>query len=377
MFYVKNGHVPEYRHTYDNKDSIYREELFGLNAFDGPYSLIYHKYDPTEFYDYEFIKLEDEPYDDEIKHRHIRTSKIPRSGNIFSRTIIFENDTLKISIIKPEENNSKEYFRNAFATEIFYIHSGSGKIISIFGELEFKKHDYIYIPKGTTYKYECTEDTYILCIESSENIDIPARYLNRYGQIKEGSPYYTRNFRIPVFKTYEENGGYVINIRYENGHARLKRKHQVFDAVGWDGYLYPYAINVMDMAPIVGKLHMPPPVHETFEGKTFMIGTFLPRPFDFHERSIPISYFHNNIDSDEFLFYSSGNFMSRKGIEQGSITLHVHGILHGPQPGVLEKSIGAKFTDEIGIMVETYKSLRMPDKIKEFEDKNYNLSWKY
>ncbi|SMD30971.1 homogentisate 1,2-dioxygenase [Picrophilus oshimae] len=377
MYYVKNGNIPEYRHTYDNVDSIYREELFGLNAFDGPYSLIYHEYDPTEFYDYEFIKYDQYKYDDEIKHRHIKTSLIPRSGNIFSRNILFENNTLRIGIIKPEDTEPSEYFRNGFASEVFYIHNGSGRIESVFGDLDFRKHDYIYIPKGTTYKYHCSEDTYILSIESSENIDIPKRYLNRYGQIKEGSPYYTRNFRVPVFKKYDDENDYTINIRYKDGYARLKRKHKVFDAAGWDGYLYPYAINVMDMAPIVGKLHMPPPVHETFEAETFMIGTFLPRPFDFHERSIPISYFHNNIDSDEFLFYSSGNFMSRKGIEEGSVTLHVHGIIHGPQPGVLEKSIGARSTDEIGIMVETYKSLKMPENMNRFEDKNYNLSWKY
>lgn len=377
MYYVKYGKLPEFRHTYINKDNLLREELFGLDAFDSEYSLLYHLYDPAEV---ESITKEPKKiYEkiDDVKHRHIKTEKFKKYSDFFyGRKILFFNDIISIGIIKPE-NNCDYYFRNAICDELFFVHYGSGEILSIFGKNNYKKGDFIYIPKGTTYKINIKEDSYFFFVTSKDHIKIPEKYLNKYGQLKEGAPYYDRDFNIPEFiKPENKKLNCDIKVNYENYYMNIKRKYPVFDVSGWDGYLYPFTLNIDKIAPVVGKLHLPPPVHQTFESKTFMVGSFLPRPFDFNEKSIPIPYYHNNIDSDELIFYSSGNFMSRKGIEKGSITLHVHGMIHGPQPGLLEKSIGSKSTDEVAIMVETYKKLYVTDTMVNNEEKDYYLSWK-
>ncbi len=378
VFYIKRGKVPEFRHTYIDKDNLLKEELFGFDAFDSEYSLLYHLYDPAEL---EVVQKEPKKLYgkiDETKHRHVKTGKFKKYSDFFyGRKTLFFNDILSIGIINPE-SNSDYYFRNAVCDELFFVHYGSGEILSIFGKNNYKKGDFIYIPKGTTYKINIKEESYFFFVTSLDHIKIPERYLNKYGQLKEGTPYYDRDFNVPEFMEPEESGksDYSIKINYMNCYMNIKRNYPVFDVVGWDGYLYPFTLNVNKMAPIVGKLHMPPPVHQTFESKTFMVGSFLPRPFDFNDKSIPIPYYHNNIDSDELIFYSSGNFMSRKGIEPGSITLHVHGMIHGPQPGLMENSIGKKSTDEVAIMVETYKRLYVTNTMLNNEEKDYYLSWK-
>lgn len=378
VYYVKQGIVPHSRHTYEDREKVRKEELFGEESFDGPYSLIYHVNEPTRV---SSVKQEKKQVsagtDAAMLHRHFRTSEIDYSTDHFrSREVILFNSTLKMGVMKLRGSSSDFFYRNALHDEVLFIHKGSGTLKSMLGDLKFGKNDYVYIPKGTTYKIHHDGDLDTFFVQSRDRIGIPPRYLNVYGQLKEGTPYYERDFRTPVLgKPTLEKGDYTVYVDYSSYFAVEKRDEHPFDVEGWDGYLYPYAINTETMAPIVGKLHQPPPVHETFSGKSFMVGTFLPRKFDFHPRSIPISYYHSNIDTDEVLFYSSGNFMSRKGIEPGSITIHVRGLIHGPQPGSVENAIGKEGTDEIAVMVEAYEPLIPTKKSEEIEDKDYMKSW--
>jgi homogentisate 1,2-dioxygenase len=377
VYYVKMGRVPEQRHTYDDKNHIQKEELFGLNAFDGRYSLLYHKFDPAE------IESSSVEYEEKLtpvnlmEHRHLRTGELGKLDNFYTgRQVLFFNDSTSTGIIDTDANTD-EYFRDALCDEVFFVHSGSGAIQSPFGILKFRAGDFIYIPKGTTYRTTMDERSFFFFTISTEHMEIPENYINKYGQLKEGMPYYSRDIQIPEFIEPEnKTGNYRVKVDYGQYYINTVRNFPVFDLEGYDGYLYPFSINIDKFAPIVGKLHMPPPVHTVFESKDFMIGAFLPRLFDFHERAIPIPYYHNNIDSDELIFYSSGNFMSRKGIGEKSITMHVHGMIHGPQPGVVEKSIGAEKTDEVAIMVESYKWLLPTEKAESIKDKNYQYSWK-
>ncbi|MHB1492461.1 MAG: homogentisate 1,2-dioxygenase [Thermoplasmataceae archaeon] len=376
VYYVKQGKVTESRHTFDDRNNILNEELFGEDSFDGAYSLLYHMNEPTRVKSLTRLeKHKDKVLGDDAKHLHIRAGKINTSGGFLeSRRFILVNSKLRIGIANITES-SGDFYRNSYADILLFTKNGKGNLVSPQGDLAFGEGDYVYIPRGTTFRIQSTS-AYLFVIESREHVDIPPRYLNRYGQLKEGTPYYSRDFRIPVLKEpSSSNENFKVFVEYDDYYMVEERDRSILDVVGWDGYLYPYAINVNLMAPIVGKLHMPPPIHETFSGKGFMVGTFLPRKFDFHPRSIPISYYHNNIDVDEVIFYASGNFMSRKGIEEGSVTMHVRGIIHGPQPGTIESSIGKEGTEELAVMVESYEPLILTENGKEVEDPEYMESW--
>ncbi|EQB67753.1 MAG: hypothetical protein AMDU1_APLC00099G0002 [Thermoplasmatales archaeon A-plasma] len=378
VFYVKQGKMPESRHTYDDRNSILREELFGEESFEGPYSLLYHIGDPTRVKSVSRLHRDalDNGSSEEMIHRHFETGKFERKGSfITGRRYLMFNSSVRISVGSPLERSASLY-RNALHDEVYFIHSGNATVISMMGNLKVSAGDYLYVPKGTTYTMDVSPDLVFFLVESRERASIPARYLNIYGQIKEGSPYYTRDIRVPkLSEPSTRTGSFQVLVDFGDYFLREERDMDPFDVVGWDGYLYPFAISTGSMAPIVGKLHQPPPVHETFSARSFMIGTFLPRKFDFHPRSIPISYFHSNIDTDEVLFYSSGSFMSRRGISAGSVTLHVRGLIHGPQPGALEAAIGKEGTDEVAVMVEAYEPLKIARDAKEVEDRNYMGSW--
>lgn len=378
VYYVKQGKVPRYRHTYDDRKNLLREELFGEESFEGLYSLLYHRNEPTRVLDIsEETKREFDPSGEKrMIHRHLKTSKLAREGDpVSGRRYLFYNDRVRIGLVKPSVK-MKRYFRHALFELLFFLHRGKATFSSVFGTMQLETGDYLYIPKGTTWTMSGTGDLELLFMESRDRIDIPVRYRNGYGQLREGTPYYTRDIRHPELDAKPFLPGKLeVMVDYDDTYLIENRDREIYDLEGWDGYLFPYAINISDMAPIVGKLHQPPPVHETFSGKSFMVGTFLPRLFDFHPRSIPISYYHNNIDTDEFLFYSSGSFMSRKGIEEGSITLHVRGIIHGPQPGAIEAAIGAKSTDEVAVMIEAYDPLFLTRTAMGIEDKTYMKSW--
>ena len=376
-YYVKNGKLPESRHTYQEKDDLRREELFGEESFEGAYSLLYHLYEPTNSSGYSIVNRKEEKYADAPHiHRYLRTGMLKREGNLVNgRKTILMNSRVKVQILVPE-GTTEDFYRNALHEMLIYVHSGSGTFTCPMGNIKFSKGDYLYVPKGTTFRMEYTREAYFLFLLSMDTLKIPSRYLNSYGQLKEGTLYYTRDIRPPEFFPPETKAGkYVMHIEYDTYYVVQEFENSPLDLEGWDGYLYPFAISTENMAPIVGKLHMPPPIHETMSSKSMMVATFLPRKFDFHPRSIPISYYHNNVDVDEFLFYSSGNFMSRKGIEPGSATLHVRGLTHGPQPGAIENAIGKEGTDEVAVMIETYDPLLLTETGAGIDQEGYMKSW--
>lgn len=377
-FYVKQGELPDSRHTFQDPKRILKEELFGEESFDGPYSLLYHEREPTRV---KAISREnrrpiEEGSVDELRHRHIKGFQIRPEGDfIKGRKYLLFNDDVYLGLSKPSEKMDI-FYRNAFMEQVFYVQRGRGTLHSVLGDLGFSQGDYLYIPKGTTYRMDYSSDSEFFFVESRERVSIPERYLNIYGQIKEGAPYYTRDIRVPSLgKPNLEDGEFEVLVDFHDYYLRESRDQHPFDLAGWDGYLFPWAINTSLMAPIVGRLHQPPPVHETFSSRGFMLGTFLPRKYDFHPRAIPISYYHSNIDTDEVLFYSSGNFMSRKGISEGSLTLHVRGLIHGPQPGAVEAAIGREGTEEVAVMVEAYAPLKVAKAALDVEDTGYMSSW--
>ena len=377
VYYVKRGEIPDSRHTFTDRVRLVREELFGEESFDGLYSLLYHKQEPTAV-----TSVRREPQkpmstkgDTSYVHRHLRTYMTQREGDMVSgRRYTLYNDRVRLSVVKPLVQ-MEYYFRSAMSEQLFFVHSGTGILFSPFGKLEFGRGDYVLVPKGTTYHMKVSDDASFFLLESRDRINVPQRYMNSYGQLKEGTPYYTRDIRVPEFSYDGLESCRETYVDFWDHFLIEEREGTLFDLEGYDGYLYPFAINVDRMAPVVGKLHLPPQVHETFSGKSFMVGTFLPRKFDFHPRAIPISYYHSNIDTDEVIFYSSGNFMSRRGISEGSITLHVRGLIHGPQPGAVEDSIGKEGTDEVAVMVEAYDPLKLADDSLGLDDPDYMGSW--
>lgn len=376
VYYVRQGKMPRTRHTFERANELLREELFGEESFDGSYSLLYHKNEPTRIRSIREIKKREPGFKLLASHTLVHTDKMEREGDfITGRKPLFGNERLVISILKPS-TPSDSLFRQGLNDQLFYVCGGKGLLQSMMGDLEFEEGDYLYVPKGTTYLLRHSKNTEFLVIESRDNIGLPQRYLNRYGQIKEGVPYYTRDIRHPTLKHKRYGkGSYDVYVDFGDRYVIESRTEHPFDLEGWDGYHYPFALNVRDIMPIVGKVHQPPPVHETFSAKSFMVGTFLPRKYDFHERAIPISYYHSNVDTDEFLYYASGNFMSRKGVRKGSATLHVRGMIHGPQPGTVESSIGREETDETAIMVESYDRLAISTYAEGFANKDYIKTW--
>ncbi len=376
VFYVKQGKMPATRHTYENKGKLLREELLGEESFEGSYSLLYHRNEPTRIKSIREVEKKVPRFEFQKIHKLIDTAKVERGGNyINGRVPIVGNDNLIISVSKPSSETDL-FFRHGVRDQLIFVHKGGGKFICTQGVIDFGTGDYILVPKGTLYKLQNLRNSVLLMVESRDSISIPQRYLNKYGQIKEGVPYYSRDIRPPILKSAKYGkGNYEVYVDFDDKYVVETREDHPFDLEGWDGYLYPFAINISQMMPIVGKVHQPPPVHETFSTKSFMVGTFLPRKFDFHEKAVPISYYHSNVDTDEFLYYASGNFMSRKGISEGSITLHVRGMVHGPQPGSIERSIGKESTDETAVMVESYDRLGMSQEAKNLENKNYMMTW--
>lgn len=371
--YVKIGKLPRHRHTYEGQ--IYYEEVIGAESFEGPYSILYHKKPPTSIVKFESknkgIELEEEFIGE---HSHILTNSEKKGKSYFSgRTYLFGNDYISVGTsVFSEQTDSME--RMSLKDLIVFIHEGKGTLETILGKIDYYQHDYIVIPKGIAFRFIPNGKNMAFFLESSENVKFPERYLNGEGQLKLQAPLSNRNIRIPEL-SYER--GRIVNVDVDEGSrlTRITMDHDPRDVVGWDGTLYPFAINALDQMPWVGKIHLPPPVHQTFEAKHYMVATFLPRPFDFHEKSIPVSFYHSNTDVDEILFYSSGDFMSRKGIKEGSITIHVRNYPHGPQPGKYEESIGKSGTNEIAVMIETYDRIKFYKGARKYLDPDYRLSW--
>jgi homogentisate 1,2-dioxygenase len=382
MYYRQMGKIPHKRHTVFKKEdgSLYREQVMGTRGFSGTESILYHHYMPTEVLKSELVGNFLLEYEEQqsLKHRHFFTSKVAKKGDALKgRQYILGNQDLLIGTANVTEP-MQSYYRNGDGDEMFYIHYGSGKLETMFGTLTYHPGDYIVIPIGTIYRLlpNATERTKTLFIESFSQITTPRRYRNEYGQLLEHSPFCERDLRGPeTLVTFAEKGEYEVLTKSKGSISSHKLGHHPLDVVGWDGYLYPWAFNIADFEPITGRVHQPPPVHQTFEGNNFVVCSFVPRMYDYHPESIPAPYYHSNVNSDELIYYVEGNFMSRKGIQQESITLHPSGIPHGPHPGKTEASIGKKETLELAVMIDTFHPLKVVKTASEMEDNQYMYSW--
>ena len=382
MHYHTLGEIPHKRHTqFRKKDGgLFSEQLFSTEGFSDLYSILYHHNPPTH------IVQVDEPFsfapktihDKQLKHRCLKGFNItPEADYLKSRKPVLVNEDCKISLAAPSQSMNSYFFKNADADEVVFIHQGNGVLKSIYGQIRFSYGDYLVIPRGTIYQFHFDDaDNRLLIVESAGPITFPTRYRNSFGQLLEHSPFCERDIRKPVdLETHDEKGNFLLYIKKQDNIYPYHYLGHPFDVVGWDGFVYPFALSIHDFEPITGRVHQPPPVHQTFDGRNFVICSFVPRLYDYHPLSIPAPYNHSNIDSDEVLYYVDGDFMSRKHVERGMITLHPGGIPHGPHPGTVEKSIGAKETKELAVMVDTFKPLLMTEFAVGIEDPDYYLSW--
>jgi homogentisate 1,2-dioxygenase len=377
--YQRRGEVPRKRHIqFRDNGSLLTEEVMGLEGFSGNESILYHLTSPCrvkELGDFEPIERE-EWVPDAHAHRHLKTMGIEAEGDAVSgRQLLMWNSDVEISLCRPAEA-MESFYRNGEGDEIIFVHEGSGTIESIFGDLPYRDGDYVVIPRGTTYRVVPEGPQRYLVFESPWLMEIPKRYRNEYGQLLEHAPYYHRDIHAPTeLRTHRDRGEFEVKVRVRDGFQTYVLDYHPFDVVGWDGYVYPWTFNINDFEPITGRIHMPPPSHQTFEGRNFVICSFCPRKLDFDPLAVPIPYHHSNLNSEEMIYYVDGQFSSRKGIEIGSVTLHPSGIPHGPQPGLAEKSIGQTETHELAVMCDTFHPLKLTKLAQELDDGEYAYSW--
>jgi homogentisate 1,2-dioxygenase len=377
------GSIPRKRHTVFRKPDggLYNEELMGHEGFVGTSSLLYHVYPPTTVKQARRLReIKWEPdQDTSLRHRHFLTRRAPKGGSpTLDRIPILFNRDIALLYVQPDRED-EHFYRNSQADEVVYVVEGRGVLESVFGDLPYMPGDYVVIHRNITHRWHMDGSagpTKFLVFESRGHIRWPKRYRNEYGQLLEGAPFCERDIRRPSeLRTHDEKGDFPILVKQYNAINELVLDHHPFDVVGWDGYFYPWAFNIHDFEPIVGRVHQPPPVHQTFQGDGFVICSFCPRPYDFDPNAIPAPYNHSNVDSDEVLFYASSEFMSRKGIEYGSITHHPDGLPHGPHPGRYEASVGQKGTNELAVMMDSFRPLHVARDALAFEDPNYHRSW--
>jgi homogentisate 1,2-dioxygenase len=382
-YYHRLGEIPPKRHTQfrQTDGTLYAEELVSSKGFSGIYSNLYHVYPPTR------VKsiADPTPYGSELleeyglKQTHLNTSGVETTGDDYleARKVLLKNHDVSMAICHPTSRKMDYFYKNAEGDEIVFIHDGNGWLYSQFGKLRVKQGDYVVIPRTTIYRFDWDEGPLkLMIVESSHPVETVKRYRNELGQLLEHSPYCERDIRPPSeLITEKEKGSYQVKIKKHDQLHHYEYEHSPMDLVGWDGYLFPYALSIHDFEPITGRIHQPPPVHQTFQAFGYVICSFVPRLFDYHPQAIPAPYNHSNIDSDEVLYYVEGNFMSRKGIDRGSFTLHPGGLPHGPHPGTVEKSIGAKETHELAVMLDTFKPLFVTKEGAQYLDPNYPMSW--
>jgi len=380
--YQIRGKVPDKRHiVFENpKGGLYAEEVVSAEGFSDIYSIVYHNHPPTKV-----IKI-DEPIDvtpkvvvdKNLQNRAFKGFKVsPEDDYLKSRKIVLTNDDVNLILAAPQKSMTEYFFKNAESDEMIFIHQGSGVFKSVYGELRYKKGDHLIIPRGTVYQFDFDgSENRMFIVESKQPLRFPRRYMNNSGQLLEHSPFHERDIRTPQNQIcIDETGDFLINIKRNDMIYPYHYQTHPFDAVGWDGYLYPFAFSIYDFEPLTGRIHQPPPVHQTFETNAMVTCAFVPRLYDYHPDAIPAPYHHSNIDSDEVLYYVDGDFMSRNNIQRGQITLHPMGIPHGPQPGAIERSIGKKETQEYAVMVDTFKPLKLTTAAIEIEDADYYKSW--
>lgn len=381
-FYKKMGEIPRKRHTVFRKEdgSLFREQVMGTKGFSGMQSILYHHNPPTNIVKSELLMDCRVQYEDQgdLAPRHIHSHQYKEETDaVMGRQYLLGNEDVLLGVVNPTKPMDF-FYRNGDGDEVLFVHYGSGKLETTFGTLPYKPGDYIVIPIGTIYRVVPEPgETKFLVIETNSWITTPKRYRNPHGQLLEHSPFCERDFHGPVkLETHvDTNNEYEVRTKSRGYMHSHTFNHHPLDVVGWDGYLFPYTFNVDDFEPITGRIHMPPPIHQTFEANNFVICSFVPRMYDYHPEAIPAPYYHSNVDSDEVLYYVKGNFMSRKGVGEGSITLHPSGIPHGPHPGTIEASIGKKETIELAVMVDTFRPLRVVKQAHSYEDKNYKYSW--
>jgi homogentisate 1,2-dioxygenase len=383
MFYAKLGQVPHKRHTQFRQPdgSLYHEELMGIHGFTGNKSLLYHLRPPTAISRVEAAQPVDHVYAPQgaLRHRLLRTLGLPEGGDVVDgRLALMGNQDVRVSVARP--TRAMDYwYRYAHGDEVLFIHEGTGVLQSQFGTLQYGPGDYLVIPTGVLWRLLPDEKVShrILVVETfGGHIAPPKRYINEHGQLLESAPYSERDIRPPDALTpYDEKGEFEVRVNARGRISRCFYEHHPLDVVGWDGYLWPFAFNINDFEPITGRVHQPPPVHQTFDGPGFVLCSFVPRLFDYHPQSIPAPYNHSNVDSDEVIYYVAGEFMSRKGVEAAAITVHPNGIPHGPHPGTYEGSIGKKETHELAVMVDTFRPLMLTKEALALEDEGYAYSW--
>lgn len=380
--YHSLGNFPHKRHTVFQKPEggIYYEQLFGTEGFHGMSSLLYHVHRPTMIRTvHESINAAPEAaIDKNISPYMLKGFEVPPADDFLeSRRVVLFNNDLNIALAAPRKSMKDYFYKNADADEMIFVHKGSGTLRTLLGNLPFSYGDYLVIPRGMIYQIEFdTPDNRLFIVESFSPIVTPKRYRNNFGQLLEHSPFCERDIRRPSeLETHDSKGVFLMKIRKENILHTLEYASHPFDVIGWDGYNYPYAFSIHDFEPITGRVHQPPPVHQTFEGHNFVVCSFCPRLYDYHPQSIPAPYNHSNIDSDEVLYYVDGDFMSRNHVEKGYISLHPGGIPHGPHPGAYERSIGQKETKELAVMVDTFRPLKLTRDAVSIALADYSQSW--
>lgn len=380
--YYSLGKIPQKRHVVFPKPEggMYYEQLVSTEGFSDTYSLVYHSQQPTmvKHIGKDYSVAPEILVDQNMQHRSFKGFNAPAADDYLdSRIPVLVNDDVHISLAAPRKSMKDYFFKNSSADEMIFVHQGSGILHTIYGEIAFGYGDHLVIPRGTIYQIDfADENNRLFIVESFTPLRFPKRYMNRAGQLLEHSPFCERDIRKPVnLKTHDESGDFLIKIKRSNRIWPYTYAAHPFDLVGWDGYHYPYAFSIHNFEPLTGRIHQPPPVHQTFETPTFVMCAFVPRLYDYHPDAIPAPYNHSNVDSDEVLYYVAGDFMSRNNIQQGQITLHPIGIVHGPHPGAMERSIGKKGTEELAVMVDTFRPLKITRQAMQIEDPDYYLSW--
>ena len=380
--YHQLGRIPPTRHTQFRKENgeLYYEEVFGTIGFEGMASTLYHHSRPTQ------VKTLGTPYDVTPKlastnsltmRKLIGFNISPKNDFLESRVPLLVNRDVTIGLAAPETSLSDYFYKNADADELIFVHKGTGKLHTFFGSIPFEHGDYLIIPRGVTYQIGFDgPDNRLFYLESHSPLYTPRRYRNHFGQMMESAPFCERDYKLPAdLKSFDERGDFLVKIKKQNAIHPVTYATHPFDVVGWDGYNYPWGFSIHNFEPITGRVHQPPPVHQTFQTDAFVVCSFCPRLYDYHPMAIPAPYNHSNIDSDEVIYYVDGDFMSRNDIAQGHITLHPGGIPHGPHPGAYERSIGKKETQELAVMVDTFRPLMLTEAAIAIDDGKYFQSW--
>ncbi|NIM36032.1 MAG: homogentisate 1,2-dioxygenase [Hydrotalea flava] len=381
-YYIQRGNVPPKRHTQFKKSdgSLYSEQLFSTEGFSNDYALLYHYHPPTQIIKTDAAVNVTPVIAEEkmLHHRCFETFNVkPVPDFLESRKPLLVNRDCMVTVAAPEKSMENYFYKNADADELLFIHEGNGILHAQYGDLYFQYGDYIVIPRGTIYQISFQNNSNrLLIVESFSPIRFPKKYVSKNGQLLEHSPYTERDLKVPEFKEpVDAKGDFLIQTKKQGMLYGVHYAHHPFDVIGWDGCCYPYILSIHDFEPITGRVHQPPPIHLTFEANNFVICSFVPRLYDYHPLAIPAPYNHSNIDSDEVLYYVDGDFMSRKNVSRGMITLHPAGIPHGPHPGAVEKSIGKKETRELAVMVDTFHPLQLTETAINIENKGYVMSW--